>query len=117
MTIAVCSYCGGLVIIHATMCPHCGQRGEAAPSRRRVSRFGKRNKLPLPVRRMMIVAIVGTGAVFCLALANWMRDPVKNEINELAVVCQEIEAAGEEGPGMLNACKSQLATLRYQQRQ
>src|SRR5688572_29512048 len=112
MAIAVCSYCGGLVIMHATMCPHCGQRGEATPSRRRVSRFGKKKTLPLPLRRLIIVTAVGGGAALCVALANWIRPPVVRTATELAQMCQEIEEFGEDGPGLLDACKAKLAEQR-----
>ena len=116
MAIAVCSYCGGLVIMHATMCPHCGQRGEATPSRRRVSRFGKKKGLPLPVRRLIICAAVGGGAAFCLALAHWIRPADKHDLVDLVQSCQEIEESGEEEAGMLARCKAQLAALRYEER-
>ena len=117
MAIAVCSYCGGLVIMHATMCPHCGQRGEATPSRRRVSRFGKKQTLPLPVRRFIILVAVGSGAGVCLALANWMRPAETSNSVELAQICQEIEEVGEEEAGMLDGCKAKLAALRQQEHQ
>jgi hypothetical protein len=116
MAIAICSYCGGLVLMHATLCPHCGQRGEATPSRRKVSTFGARKGLPLAVRRLIIFAVAGFGAVLCLAFANWVRPPVQHAADKAARECDEIRDTGEEEPGELNACESRVAQLRAMHR-
>ncbi|HEV7990762.1 MAG TPA: hypothetical protein VGP25_03010 [Gemmatimonadaceae bacterium] len=116
MAIAVCTYCGGLVLIRATMCPHCGQRGEATPSRRKVSTFGAKKELPIVVRRLIVCAIVGTGAVFCLALANWIRPVSRHPIEEVTSECDSIRESGEEIVGELDKCEARLAQLRAAER-
>jgi hypothetical protein len=116
MAIAICTYCGGLVLIRATMCPHCGQRGEAIPSRRSVSTFGAKKGLPLIARRLIVCAIAGVGAVLCLALANWVRPAEQHALDETASQCDEIRDTGEEEPGELNACEAKLAQQRAMHR-
>jgi hypothetical protein len=116
MAIAVCSYCGGLVLIRATMCPHCGQRGEAAPSRRKVATFGAKRGLPLFVRRLVIGVIAGAGTVACLAFVDWIRPDVKPVAEEVATECEEIRNNGEEEANELSACEAKLVQLRATQR-
>jgi hypothetical protein len=117
MAIAICTYCGGLVLMRSTMCPHCGQRGEATPtSGRKVSTFGAKKGLPLVVRRLIVCAIAGFGAVVCLALANWVRPAEQHALDETASQCDEIRDTGEEEPGELNACEVKLARQRALER-
>jgi hypothetical protein len=61
---------------------------------------------------LIIVAVVGSGAAFCLALANWVRPATTHSAIELEATCQEIEAVGEEEPGMLETCRAKLAKAR-----
>jgi hypothetical protein len=112
MAIAICTYCGGLVLIRATMCPHCGQRGEATPSRRKVSTFGSKKGLPLVVRRLIVCAVVGAGAVISLAFANWIRPASSHPIEETVSECELIRESGEEVEGELTNCEARLAHLR-----
>jgi len=116
MAIAICTYCGGLVLVHSTMCPHCGQRGEATMNRRKVSTFGTKKKLPLAVRRLIICAAAGFGAILCLALANWIRPASKNPEADLASECESIRESGEEEAGELIRCETKLARVRAQGR-
>lgn len=98
--------------MRSTMCPHCGQRGEATPSRTTVSSFGKKKRLPRVVRRLLVCAIAGTGAAMTLALANWIRPATHQVAEEVAVECDEIRANGEEESGELRACERKLSSLR-----
>ena len=116
MAIAICEYCGGLVLMRSTMCPHCGQRGEATPSHRKVSSFGAKKGLPLPVRRLIVCAIAGAGAIVCLAFANWIRPTTTHAMEEATSECEEIRDTGEQIPGELNACIAKLAKIRAAQR-
>lgn len=112
MAIAICTYCGGLVLIHSTMCPHCGQRGEATVSRRKVNTFGGRKRLPLVARRLIVCAVVGVGAVMTLALAQLIRPANEHPIEEAVSECESIREEGEEVEGELNKCEAHLAHLR-----
>jgi hypothetical protein len=114
MAIAICTFCGGLVLVHSTMCPHCGQRGEATVNRRRVSTFGAKTKLPVPVRRLMIVLAAGSGAILCLAFANWIRPASRDSEAEVASECESIRESGEEVEGELARCQSRLVQMRAQ---
>jgi hypothetical protein len=116
MAIAICTYCGGLVLIRATMCPHCGQRGEAMPSRRKVSTFGAKKGLPRVVRRAIILGIAGAGALVCLAFANWIRPDALPAVEELKAECDEIRQNGVEEANELNACEAKLVKVRAAQR-
>jgi hypothetical protein len=112
MAIAICEFCGGLVLVHSTMCPHCGQRGEATVSKRRVSTFGGKKPLPLVVRRLIVCAMVGTGAVMTLALAHWIRPTATHPIEEAVSECDAIREGGEEVEGELTKCEAHLAHVR-----
>jgi hypothetical protein len=99
------------------MCPHCGQRGEAIPTRRKVSAFAPRKGgLPLVVRRLIVCAIAGFGTVVCLVFAHWVRPPEQHALEETTRECAEIRETGEEEPGELNACEARLAQQRALQR-
>jgi len=103
--------------MRSTMCPHCGQRGEATPSREKVSRFGaQKRRLPRFVRRLIVCTVAGTGAAMTLAFANWIRPPSHQVAEEVAVECDEIRANGEEEAGELRACERKLADLRVHSR-
>ena len=116
MAIAICSFCGGLVLVHNTMCPHCGQRGETTVNRRKVSTFGTKQNLPVAVRRLIIVAAAGFGAVLCLAFANWIRPASFESEVDVATECESIRESGEEEPGQLQRCESRLVQMRAQHR-
>jgi len=116
MAIAICTYCGGLVLAHSSMCPHCGQRGESTENRRKISTFGAKKGLPLVVRRLIICAAAGFGAILCLALANWIRPAAQNPEAEISAECDTIRESGEEEEGELIRCESRLAQVRAQHR-
>ena len=97
--------------MHSTMCPHCGQRGEAVPTRRKVSRFGARQGMPLVVRRLIVCSIAGAGAIGCLAFANWVRPASRQSLEEAVSECDAIRDTEEEFPGELSACEAKLVKL------
>lgn len=98
------------------MCPHCGQRGESTVSRRKTSTFGAKKPLPLPVRRLLICAMVGMGAVMTLAFAHWIRPETSHPIEDVVSECESIREGGEEVEGELNQCEARLAHMRAAQR-
>jgi len=115
MAIAICTFCGGLLLVHSTMCPHCGQRGESTMNRRRVSTFGAKPRLPVAVRRLIILSAVGFGAILCLAFANWIRPASYTSEAEVASECDSIRESGEVVKGELMRCESRLVQIRAQQ--
>jgi hypothetical protein len=63
---------------------------------------------------MIIVAMVGSGALVILALAHWVRPPMspQRRIERLAAECDEITETGEEFVGELDQCWTSLAHER-----
>lgn len=68
------------------------------------------------VRRLIIVAVAGVGAVGCLAFAKWIRPNAVPVAEEVATECEEIRANGEEEAGELATCELKLVQLRATQR-
>jgi hypothetical protein len=85
-------------------------------NRRRISTFGAKPKLPVTVRRLIIVAAAGSGAILCLAFANWIRPASHASEAEVASECDSIRESGEELPGELVRCETRLVQMRARQR-
>ena len=118
MTIAICSHCGGLVLKHATMCGHCGERGEARVARDATISFGRsRRKQSIVMQRLAIAVVTAFAMAACVGLAHIARPSrTGHELEYTMMRCETIRQNGEERPGDLSVCLTDLARIRAAER-